>query len=146
MVKNDHIHSGFYPAGINDLDGDGDNDLVLPDRWLENTGEGKSWTKHGLPFGKRGPFGLSSRSWITDLDGDGDNDIVMTDSDQQASRIAWLENHGDTPPQFTAHFLPMTAPGIRGSFHSLFVGDLDKDGDPDIIAWNESTHNRICFW
>ena len=137
LVKNDHIHSGFYPAGINDLDGDGDNDLVLPDRWLENTGEGKSWTKHGLPFGKRGPFGLSSRSWITDLDGDGDNDIVMTDSDQQASRIAWLENHGDTPPQFTAHFLPMTAPGIRGSFHSLFVGDLDKDGDPDILTCDQ---------
>ena len=137
LVKNDHIHSGFYPAGINDLDGDGDNDLVLPDRWLENIDQGKSWEKHRLPFGKRGPFGLSSRSWITDLDGDGDNDIVMTDSDQQASRIAWLENHGDTVPQFTTHFLPMTAPGIRGSFHSLFVGDFDKDGDLDILTCDQ---------
>ena len=70
LVKNDHIHSGFFPNGINDLDGDGDNDLVLPDRWLENVAKGKNWVKHQLPFGKRGPFGLSSRSWIVDLDQD----------------------------------------------------------------------------
>ncbi|MEQ6117934.1 VCBS repeat-containing protein, partial [Reichenbachiella sp. MALMAid0571] len=137
LPANDHIHSGFFPKGVDDLDGDGDNDLVLPDRWLENKNNGTSWEKHQLPFGKRGPFGLSSRSWIVDLDKDGDNDIVMTDSDQQASRAAWLENHGNNPPDFTAHFLPMTAPGIRGSFHSLYVGDFDNDGDQDIFTCDQ---------
>ncbi len=137
LVKNDHIHSGFFPNGINDLDGDGDMDIVLPDRWLENRDRGKNWFKHQLPFGKRGPFGLSARSWIIDIDKDGDNDIVMTDSDQQASRAAWLENHGDFPATFTAHFLPMTAPGIRGSFHTLFVGDFDNDGDDDILTCDQ---------
>ncbi len=137
LVSNDHIHSGFFPKGIGDLDDDGDHDIVLPDRWMENVDKGQSWKKHQLPFGKRGPFGLSSRSWITDLDQDGDMDIVMTDSDQQASRAAWLENHGRNPPEFTAHFLPMTAPGIRGSFHTLFVGDLDNDGDQDILTCDQ---------
>lgn len=137
LVKNDRIHGGFFPRGIGDLDGDGDNDIVLPDRWLENQADGKKWPKHQLPFGKRGPYGLSSRSWITDLDEDGDNDIVMTDCDQQASRIAWLENHGGPLPSFTAHFLPMHAPGIRGSFHTLFVGDLDNDGDRDILTCDQ---------
>jgi hypothetical protein len=165
LTSRDHIHAGFYPKGVDDLDGDGDNDLVLPDRWLENAGHGAAWKKHQLPFGKRGPYGLSSRSWIIDLDGDGDNDIVMADCDQQCSRIAWLENHGTNPPKFTSHFLPMTATGIRGSFHSLYVGDLDKDGDYDIFScdqeddsifpegafprwyiWeNISTKNRIHF-
>ncbi len=134
LKTNDHIHGGFFPRGTGDLDGDGDQDIVLPDRWLENTGKGQEWIKHQLPFGKRGPYGLSSRSWIIDLDRDGDQDIVMTDCDQQASRIAWLENHGEKVPTFTAHFLPMHAPGIRGSFHSLFVGDLDNDGDDDILT------------
>ena len=137
LTTKDHIHAGFYPNGVGDLDCDGDNDLVLPDRWMENSEAGKSWKKHPLPFGKRGPYGLSSRSWIVDLDRDGDNDIVMTDCDQQCSRIAWLENHGDNPPAFTSHFLPMTATGIRGSFHSLFVGDLDGDGDDDIFSCDQ---------
>lgn len=137
LVENDRIHGGFAPGGIGDLDGDGDNDIVLPDRWLENQGKGTKWVKHQLPFGKRGPYGLSSRSWIADLDGDGDNDIVMTDCDQQASRAAWLENKGGTIPAFTTHFLPMSATGIRGSFHSLFVGDLDNDGDNDILTCDQ---------
>lgn len=137
LHENDHIHGGFFPKGINDLDGDGDNDIVLPDRWLENKSNGQEWVKHQLPFGKRGPYGLSSRSWIIDLDEDGDNDIVMTDCDQQASRAAWLENHGEATPTFTAHFLPMTATGIRGSFHTLYVGDLDNDGDNDILTCDQ---------
>ena len=137
LTSRDQIHAGFYPHGVEDLDGDGDRDLVLPDRWLENTGLGKTWKKHPLPFGKRGPWGLSSRSWIIDLDSDGDNDIVMTDCDQVCSRVAWLENHGTTPPTFTSHFLPMTATGIRGSFHSLYVGDLDNDGDYDIFSCDQ---------
>ena len=132
------MHAGFFPNGVDDLDGDGDKDLVLPDRWLENTGHGKAWQKHPIPFGKRGPWGLSSRSWIIDLNWDGYNDIVMADCDQVCSRIAWLENQGTNPPEFTTHFLPMTATGIRGSFHSLFVGDFDKDGDSDIFSCDQS--------
>ncbi len=128
------IHAGFFPRGVDDLDNDGDADIVLPDRWLENRERGQRWIEHSIPFGKRGPWGLSSRSWITDLDEDGDNDIVMVDCDQKASRGAWLENNGDRPPTFTAHFLPMSAPGIRGSFHSLYVGDFDLDGDLDIFT------------
>jgi hypothetical protein len=137
LRSKDHIHAGFFPKGVDDLDGDGDKDLVLPDRWMENSNNGLSWEKHPLPFGKRGPYGLSSRSWIVDLDRDGDNDIVMTDCDQVCSRAAWLENHGDNPPTFTSHFLPMTAPGIRGSFHSLYVGDIDQDGDDDIFTCDQ---------
>ncbi|SHJ96816.1 FG-GAP repeat domain-containing protein [Pseudozobellia thermophila] len=140
----DHIHAGFYPNGIGDLDGDGDKDLVLPDRWMENVkGDGKEWKKHPIPFGKRGPYGLSARSWIVDLDQDGDNDIVMTDCDQQASRAAWLENNGEVSPTFTAHFLPMTATGIRGSFHSLFVGDFDDDGDLDIFTCDQEDRTLL---
>jgi hypothetical protein len=143
LVDRDHIHSGFFPKGIGDLDGDGDNDLVLPDRWLENDGLGENWKKHTLPFGKRGPFGLSSRSWVVDLDKDGDQDIVVTDSDQKASRAAWLENDGLKPPKFTANFLPMSAAGIRGSFHSLYVGDFDNDGDQDIFTCDQEDETLL---
>lgn len=134
LQKQESIHGGISPHGIADLDGDGDADLVLPDRWYENRSGGKEWVKHSLPFGKRGMYGLSSRSWVVDLDKDGDNDIVATDSDQKESRAAWLESDGKNPPSFTAHFLPLSAPGVRGSFHSLAVADFDGDSDYDIVT------------
>jgi hypothetical protein len=134
LNERDDIHAGFFPQGIADLDHDGDNDVVLPDRWFENNQNGSSWSKHPLPWGKVGPWGLSSRSWIVDLDMDGDNDIVIVDCDQKESRGAILENDGNIPPNFIMNPLPQPAPGKRGSFHSLALSDFDGDGDLDIFT------------
>lgn len=135
-VRNDQndIHGGFFPEGIGDLDGDGDPDIFLPGRWLENTANGQQWVEHKILFGRIGPWGLSARSVIRDLDGDGDADIVVTDCDGQNSGIAWLENDGKRPPSFRAVYLANQAPGTRGSFHSLRLADFDGDGDDDILA------------
>ena len=128
------IHAGLFPKGVGDLDGDGDADIVLADRWLENRKDGTEWTRHLLPFGARGPWGLSSRSWIQDLNGDGQPDIIMVEADGTGSGGAWLENDGGSPPSFIVHELPTTARGTRGSFHSLYVADFDNDGDADILT------------
>lgn len=134
LVENDQIHGGISPHGVADLDNDGDNDVVMPDRWYENGGDGLTWVRHWLPHGKRGMYGISSRSWVVDIDQDGDNDIVSADCDQKNSSVAVLENNGASPPNFTAHYLPKSAYGTRGSFHSLAVADFDGDGDDDIFA------------
>lgn len=134
LHSNDFIHSGFFPNGVGDLDGDGDADVYVTDRWFENSGDGSAWTKHRLDFGSRGPYGMSARGWIVDLDGDGDADIVATHGDQQNSAVAWLENDGESPPRFTVHYMPNMAPGTRGSFHSLAVADFDLDGDLDVMT------------
>lgn len=134
LNENDDIHAGFYPNGVDDLDGDGDADVTLTDRWLENQENGTEWVEHLFPVGARGPWGLSSRTWIEDLDGDGDADIVNLESDGTGSGGAWLENDGESSPSFAVHELPTTAAGTRGSFHSLYVGDFDNDGDVDIFT------------
>jgi len=128
------IHGGFAPAGIGDLDGDDDPDVVLADRWMENSAQGAEWTARRVYFGRRGPWGVSSRSWIDDLDGDGDNDIVIVDCDGQNCGAAWLENLGAKPPRFRTHYLANQAPGTRGSFHALWYADFDLDGDKDIVV------------
>lgn len=142
-VLNDRtdIHAGIQPAGIGDLDGDGDADVFVTDRWYENTGKGRQWTEHRILFGRKGPWGLSSRSWIKDVNGDGANDIVAVDCDGQNSGVAWLENNGRQPPAFRARYLANKAPGTRGSFHSLRLADFDGDGDDDLLVVEQEDPN-----
>jgi len=131
------IHGGFFPGGVNDLDGDGDADVVLAGRWYRNENNGIEWSKQFLPFGSSGYWGLSGRSWIVDMDKDGDQDIVMVGCDQLDSRGAWLENDGKELPGFKVHLLPLVAKGRRGSFHSLWVADFDQDDDWDIFTMDQ---------
>jgi len=132
--ENDDIHAGLASAGVGDLDGDGDADVMLTDRWAENLEHGTRWIEHRLLFGKKGPWGLSSRSWITDVDQDGDNDVIIVDCDGQNSGVAWIENQDGLMQRHLVHYLANRAPGTRGSFHSLRVADFDLDGDEDILV------------
>lgn len=133
-------HGAFGPEGIGDLDKDGDNDIVLVDKWLENDGQGTSWITHPIEFGRwsvptwGGPEIMAARTVIRDLDEDGDNDIVMTECDVPDSAAAVFYNLQGDGTLWEKIVLPQKAPGRRGSLHSLRVEDFDLDGDLDILS------------
>ncbi|HTH47569.1 MAG TPA: VCBS repeat-containing protein [Candidatus Limnocylindria bacterium] len=128
------IHGAITPAGVADLDGDGDLDVVRADTWFENRdGKGREWVAHAnIPFGRVGPFGKCVRTAVVDLDGDGRAEIVMADADINDSRVVILRNEDGKGGSWSKTELPHSF--IYGSLHALAVADLNGDGRPDILA------------
>ena len=131
-----------------DLDNDNDFDLVLIDedwaiRYIENTGA------PGAPAftardGEDNPFSgidvVNPEHTLGDLDGDGDMDLVVLD--MAYGEFGYYENIGTaTAPAFTR------APDGKDPFETLprffnfqapALGDVDKDGDLDLLVGDAS--------
>ncbi len=144
----DGVHGGVGPRGVGDLDGDGDQDLVRTNMWLENAdGKGTRWVEHKtLDFGRDGGrFPLTTKSWIIDLDCDGDNDVVMTECDLPEGRVAWFENSDGKGRGFVRHVIAETDQDL----HSLAVADFDLDGDADVFSGGGPLtpgSRQWCIW
>ncbi|WP_310992436.1 T9SS type A sorting domain-containing protein [Aequorivita marina] len=136
-----------------DLDGDGDEDVVVCSIgenaiiWFENT--------NGLgDFGPKQTItnsALSGRSvYAADLDGDLDIDLLATSSGNK--RLYWYENLDGLgtfgPDQLIVETLDY------GGFVSVFAIDIDGDSDNDVLAaefggntlsWFENTNGLGAF-
>ncbi|HTU13373.1 MAG TPA: FG-GAP-like repeat-containing protein [Allosphingosinicella sp.] len=129
-------NEGYYssPATI-DIDGDGDLDLVVGSNYgyfftFQNNGNG-TWTQL---LGAADPFDGLYHPYFSDVagidfDGDGDMDLV---SGNNGGGLAIIENEGGgvwTPLASGSPF-----PADVGSFASPTAGDIDGDGDDDLVV------------
>ena len=129
------------PGGqaVADLDGDGDLDLAITASkadavyWYESDGGVvPQFTRHTLSTGIDGPGSV----FAADLDGDNDLDLVA--AFRWAGVVTWYENDGASPPSFTERTVSTLTPDIK----TVFVADLDADGDADILA----AYDRDIAW
>lgn len=130
---------------IGDLDNDGDLDLVSgnfqePATYNLNDGSGTFAPAVAFTNQARNTW----RSALIDVDGDGDLDYIETNSNGVNSLYENLFiDNGGTGVEF--------APERRitpDSFdtRSLALGDIDNDGDTDMIAGDLGTGNHIYRW
>ena len=101
--------------------------------WYENPcNKIDTWASHKV----HQAFNMEGVEGLHDIDGDGDDDILVNHWGLYEDQgMTWLE-HIDEHPYFIEHVV-----GYDVDMHGNGLGDIDMDGDPDIVTplgWYEN--------
>lgn len=145
----------LYDAGwvmsliAEDVDGDGDPDIVASDRkgpsrgclWIENPGPNAvngSWPIHRIGEGDREYMFLT----VADLDGDGLRDVLAATSGRE---LVYYRRAAALPPAWESHVIEL--PQNTGTGKGVAVGDLDGDSRQEIVfSCENAAGKRGLMW
>lgn len=140
IISTDVIDPGIVKTG--DLDGDGDNDVLVTSHnlnkvlWFENTnGLGSFSIEHTISTNVDSP----GNAYPSDIDNDGDLDVLSTSL--LDDKIAWYENL-DGLGNFGVQQIITTNTDQPAS---IVTADLDGDGDLDVVSAS-SRDNKIAWF
>lgn len=134
--KKTHTYkNGHEGLDIGDIDGDGDPDVVTNGRWFETPDDARQekLVEHNIDSKWHNQSGSWQRNatmiQVADLDGNGRLDIVISHSEMDDYPLSWYR--ADDPKGSWAEY---KIDPSYGWCQTLDVGDVDMDGDMDILA------------
>ncbi len=142
-VSPDQTGPDWQLGGVDDFDGDGQDDLVFRNAsgavelWLMN---GTSRIGAPVPLNGTAPAPEWKLSATADFDHDARPDLVWRNTATRALEI-WTMN-GATP---TGTITPTPAQATDANWEIVAALDMDRDGNNDFV-WYNRTSGRIVFW
>ncbi len=152
FIKHVVASHGFgHGIGVGDINGDGRNDIITPQGWLEAPpdprapGEWKfhptDWDQHPLPAAGRNvpiPAATPGRGaqfgfmYVLDINGDGRPDVLTTMAHDYG--IVWFEHTADSDSNSNAHWIQHTIDNTWSQAHASALVDINHDGQPDLVT------------
>jgi hypothetical protein len=115
-----------------DMDGDGDEDLLMSDRNGSKNGlfwlEAPNWQRHSIGSANEEVMFLDE----ADIDGDGLNDISAA---IRPDTVVWYRRLDASGLNWKRYSLPY--PPGAGTARAVSIGDLNRDGRMDIVVSSE---------
>lgn len=143
LVGTNYLADVGLAAG--DVDGDGWVDLVCGGVWYRNPGEPRTREFQRLVCDDHGAG--AHDVLMADIDGDGKKDVVtMGDARTQLNGLYWYKIPKDPAQPWEKHFI---GPGVHGAILPAGTGDLDGDGDLDVVradTWFENQDGKGLTW
>jgi len=125
-----------------DINRDGKIDFMVGTGWYENNGNAKNY-----PFEFHSSYTIPCHDNVAaDVNGDGDLDIIANSNDPANTYLVWY-NIPEDPKEKWEYVI--IGNGIHGGVDPKGAGDLDNDGDIDIVrgnSWFENNSGSGYTW
>lgn len=132
---------GSEGMGVGDLDWDGDTDIIANGQWFKNPGNRiDSWVTKSIGSYSQGN---DCRVQSADINGDGKTEPVFSNSESAGYAVSWYSTADPDNGPWTEHVI-----GYIDYCHTLQTGDVDRDGDIDVVGGSmpaASTDEVVLF-
>ena len=122
--------------GVGHIDTDGLMDITYTGHWLQSPAEPRTQDYVRRPIDPGySKVNQNTKEALTDIDGDGRTDVVIAPAEAYRNGgdhdLAWYRNPG---PDWTSPWTKTVIRAKTNNHHTVKLGDIDQDGDADVVV------------